>query len=65
MWPLNNVQQKNRKMKKVRLMLIGIMFVGMSSCATMLENMNVNCDDERTNPENCESFEFNLDSSCE
>ena len=52
-------------MKKVRLMLIGIMFVGMSSCATMLENMNVNCDDERTNPENCESFEFNLDSSCE
>ncbi|MCB9223205.1 MAG: hypothetical protein R2780_11955 [Crocinitomicaceae bacterium] len=52
-------------MKKVRVMLLGIVFVGMSSCATMLENMKVNCDDERTSPNSCENFEFNCDSNCE
>lgn len=46
-------------------MLFGVLFLGMSSCSTMLENMDVNCEDERINPDNCESFEFNLDSNCE
>lgn len=52
-------------MKKFRIALFGALFLGMTSCATMLENMDVNCKEDRSQPENCESFEFNLDSNCE
>lgn len=50
-------------MKKVKIALLGVLFLGMTSCATMFENMN--CEEDRTNPDNCENFEFNLDSNCE
>ena len=50
-------------MKKVKIALLAALFLGMTSCATMFENMN--CEEERTHPENCENFEFNFDSNCE
>ncbi|UKN00460.1 hypothetical protein K6119_12030 [Paracrocinitomix mangrovi] len=53
-------------MKKVRMtLLLGLVFIGMSSCASMLDNINVNCEDCRTNPNTSENFEFDLDSNCE
>ncbi len=51
-------------MKKVKMIvLLGAVLVGMSSCATMFENMN--CEEDRTTPDNCESIEFNTNSICE
>ena len=52
-------------MKTFKIALLGALFLGMTSCATMLENLDVNCNEDRSQPQNCESFEFNLDSNCE
>jgi hypothetical protein len=52
-------------MRKVKMILLAVLVLGTTSCATMFENMNVNCDDERSQADKCENFEFNLNSECE
>ncbi|WP_159038443.1 hypothetical protein [Brumimicrobium mesophilum] len=52
-------------MKKVRLMIIGTVLLGMTSCVSMLESMDINCDEDRLDSRKGKSFEFSIDSNCE
>lgn len=41
--------------KRTMILLAGALLSLMSSCANMLENMDVNCDEERLQSDKCEN----------
>lgn len=45
--------------------LIGIALISMSSCATIMDNINVDCKDPVINSGRSNCFEFNVNSNCE
>ncbi|MCR9171106.1 MAG: hypothetical protein NXI10_01335 [bacterium] len=60
-------------MKKIKLVLLaGALLAMTTSCASLLENMDVQCEDDRDNcggqevqQDNCQVFDVLLDSNCE
>ncbi len=63
---INHTHHKSRNMKKIKLiMLVGGILAMTTSCASMFEKMEVECEEDRVQPDKCEIFEFQSDSICE
>lgn len=43
-----------------KMTLLGVLFLGLSSCATIFDNMEINCDDNREAIETCSDRDWNI-----